>query len=352
MTIYAVDFMCGIGGATRGFLDAGVQVVIGIDVNERCQTTYEENNKRAKFLHRDMRCLTVKDVLSRLTLKDKDKMIFMACAPCQPFSKAGKKDPEDIRTSIILALSDFIYEIKPDFVFVENVPGFKFFYPEVYQEFLKPYRELKYHYDCDVVNLKKYGVPQTRKRFVFLASKDYEISLPEKTHGERLLPYVTVRNTIAKYPPLEAGGEDPDYHNHVCCNISDMNKKRLEHTPPDGGSRTAWPEELILDCHKGSSGHTDVYGRMKWNEPAPTLTTRCISISNGRFAHPEQNRGISVREAAALQTFKDKFIFYETKTWSAKFIGNAVPPTIAYLFAKKIIQTISQKSPQILLQIQ
>lgn len=341
MPILALDFMCGLGGATRGFLDAGINVLKGIDVDKRCQKTYERNNSPSKFLCRDIQELTVEDVLSGVQLRNEDKLAFIACAPCQPFSRAGKKNAEDIRTRTILAINNLVYKIKPDFVFVENVPGFQRFYSTVFQEFLRPYQELEYNYDCDMINLKEYGVPQNRRRFLFIASKDYQIALPEKTHGEGRLPYRTVRDAIEKYPPLEAGQEHPYIPNHVCSTISGTNRRRLKSTPLDGGSRTAWPEELVLDCHKNSSGHTDVYGRMKWDAPAPTLTCRCISISNGRFAHPEQNRGISVREAATLQTFGDDFIFYEPKTVAARHIGNAVPPLVACIFAKKIKQIAS-----------
>jgi len=334
--------MCGIGGATRGFLDAGIKVLKGFDIDKRCEKTFEANNPPVEFLCHDLRDLTMEDVLSGVMWNPQDKLVFIACAPCQPFSRAGKKDAEDTRARIILTVNRFVYKIKPDFVFIENVPGFKRFYPGIYEEFLRPYQELEYDYEYNVVNLKEYGVPQNRRRILFVASRDYKITLPEKTHGKGRLPYATVRDTIEKYPPLKAGKEHPDIPNHVCSKLSDKNKKRLENTPKNGGSRTAWPEELVLDCHKNSSGHTDVYGRMKWDAPAPTLTCRCTSISNGRFAHPDQNRGISVREAAALQTFGDSFIFYEPKTVAAKHIGNAVPPLVAYLFATKIAQVVSR----------
>lgn len=342
MTIYGIEIMCGIGGATRGFLDSGIQIVKGIDIDGSCKRTYEENNKPAIFLQRDVLELTVEEILSGIDLEKDGKLIFIICAPCQPFSRAGIKDPEDLRTRLILTVNDFIYEIEPDFVFVENVPGFQQFYPNIYKKFLKPYRDLGYHYDCDIVNLKEYGVPQNRKRYLFIASKDYEIDLPEKTHGKGFLPYVTVRDKIEKYPPIRPGEENEEVPNHVCYNLSEIMLERLKYTPKNGGSRSAWPDPLILECHKKGSGHSDVYGRMKWDEPGPTLTCRCINISNGRFAHPEQDRGISVREAAALQTFEDNFFFYEPKSIAAKHVGNAVPPLVAFRFARKIIETVSE----------
>lgn len=346
MRIYAAEIMSGIGGATRGFLDAGIQVVRGVDIDESCKKTYEENNKPAKFLHRDIRKLTSKELLEGIKLEKKDKFVLIACAPCQPFSQAGLKKLKDSK-SLISAITDLIYEIKPDFVFAENVPGIQKFYPGVYNEFLKPYSNLGYRYKSDIVNLKDYGIPQNRPRYVFIASRDYEIDLPRKTHGEGLLPYVTVKKTIKKYPALKPGEESEAVPNHVCCDLSELNRERLRHTPKNGGGRSAWPDHLVLKCHLKNNGHTDVYGRMRWNSVSPTLTCRCISVSNGRFAHPSQNRGVSLRECAALQTFGDDFIFYEPKTVAARQIGNAVPPIVASAFATKIIETVLKNASEI-----
>jgi DNA (cytosine-5)-methyltransferase 1 len=350
MKIYAVDIMCGIGGATRGFLDAGIQVVKGIDIDESCRKTYEENNKPAKFLKRNVVDLTANEILKGVERQKTDKLVIIACAPCQPFSRAGVRDPKDGRTRLILAINRLITDIKPDFVFVENAPGFQRFYPELYKEFLKPYQKLRYHYRFEIVNLREYGVPQNRRRYLFIASRDCEIDLPERTHGKGLLPYVTVGDKIKKYPPLKPGEENTDVSNHVCYNLSRIMLERLHHTPKDGGSRSAWPRHLVLQCHRKTGGHSDVYGRMCWNKPGPTLTCKCINVSNGRFAHPEQDRGISIREAAALQTFNDDFIFYEPKSIAAKHIGNAVPPSVAFLSANTIIETAQNNTRQIPMQ--
>ncbi|MGD6807921.1 MAG: DNA cytosine methyltransferase, partial [Candidatus Bathyarchaeia archaeon] len=223
-------------------------------------------------------------------------------------------------------------------------PGFWKCYPANYEEFLKPFKALSYNYDCNVVNLKKYGVPQNRSRYLFLASKDYPIKLPPITHGKGLLPYVTVKDAIKKYPQLRAGSESSKIPNHTCYKLTSVTLQRLKNTPKNGGSRSSWPSELVLKCHQSQKGHSDVYGRMRWNDVAPTLTCRCISVSNGRFAHPTQNRGISVREAAALQTFSDDFIFLEPKSLAAKHIGNAVPPLSSKVIAMQIIQTVKCNS--------
>jgi DNA (cytosine-5)-methyltransferase 1 len=333
--------MCGIGGATRGFLDAGIRVIRGVDLDASCKKTFEENNKPATFLVSDIQNLTSDVLLSGIDLSANDKLALIVCAPCQPFSRAGLGKPKDSH-EIILAINRLICEIIPDFVFAENAPGFWKRYPSIYKEFLAPFNELNYRYDCNVINLKDYGVPQNRYRYFFLASKDYDISLPDKTHGTATQPYVTVGDVIRKYPRLKAGGKSETVPNHTCSNLSEVNLERLRNTPKNGGSRKDWPEHLVLRCHKKSKGHSDVYGRMSWGKVAPTLTCRCISISNGRFGHPTQNRGISVREAAALQTFKDEFIFHEPKSVAAKHVGNAVPPLASMLVGQKIVETVRQ----------
>jgi DNA (cytosine-5)-methyltransferase 1 len=343
--VYAAEIMCGVGGATRGFLDAGIHVIRGVDIDETCKKTYEENNKPATFLVSDICTLSADQFLAGTKLLEDDKFVLIACAPCQPFSRAGSGKPADSK-DIVSAVGRLIREIKPDFVFAENAPGFLKRYPSIYEEFLKPFKELEYHYECDIVNLKNYGVPQNRSRYIFIASRDYDINLPEKTHGEGLKPYVTVKDTIKKYPQLKAGTQSKSTPNHECYKVSEITLERLKNTPKNGGSRSAWPSHLVLKCHKGKKGHSDVYGRMSWKKVAPTLTCRCISVSNGRFAHPTQNRGISVREAAALQTFKDEFIFYEPKSVAARHIGNAVPPLASLFIAQKIIETIRLDNPK------
>lgn len=335
--------MCGIGGATRGFNDAGIRVLKGIDNEIKCKETYEKNNKPSKFVHEDITSFSIHSLFNDIRFRENDYLVFIACAPCQPYSRKGVQDPEDSRVRLILSINELIYEYEPDFVFVENVPGFLSFYPDIFSQFLEPFKKLTYHFSYDILNLKKYGVPQNRRRFLFLASKHSPIDLPLFTHGKGLLPYVSVRNKIQRYPPIQAGESDPDIPNHETYNVSSLTMRRLQATPPNGGGRKDWPSDLMLECHKGdTSGHWDVYGRMRWDDVGPTLTCRCINLSNGRFVHPEQNRGISVREAASLQTFKDDFILYELKTNAAKQIGNAVPPIVAYQFAKKIKEAVAE----------
>jgi DNA (cytosine-5)-methyltransferase 1 len=238
---------------------------------------------------------------------------------------------------LILRFFDFVEELKPDSIFVENVPSFE---QAEGGSFLSKLRtqELGYEVNFKRVNAKLYGVPQNRSRFIMLAaSRQGKIDFPSPTHGKGLLKFVTVADVISKYPQICAGDSASGIPNHIARRISDLNMLRLKSTSLDGGSRTNWPSNLWLKCHKREkSGHTDVYGRMVWEKPAPTLTCKCNSISNGRFGHPSQNRAISLREAAALQTFSDDFIFYGNQTDIARHIGNAVPPLLAQIFAQRI----------------
>src|SRR5690606_2250631 len=191
-----------------------------------------------------------------------------------------------------------------------------------------------YCYDYKVVPAAGYGVPQKRERLVLVASRLSEISVPPLSHGPDLsLEYTTVRDWISGLSPLCAGGIDPEDPDHQAASLSEINLKRIRSTP-EGGSRESWPEELWLDCHKGHKGHTDVYGRLSWDKPASGLTTRCISLSNGRFGHPAEDRALSVREAACLQTFPRSFRFTGTLGDKAKQVGNAVPPLMATKLAQ------------------
>lgn len=221
---------------------------------------------------------------------------------------------------------------------MENVPGLKGKGSSVLGSFKEMLEQEGYLYDEKVIYAKDYGVPQNRRRYVLIASRKFKPEIPSATHGKGLTPYVTVRETISKYPAIKAGQDDQQTSNHRCANLKPILLERLHYTPHDGGSRTDWPDRLVLNCHKTFKGHTDVYGRMKWDEPSPTLTVKCFSLSNGRFGHPEQDRAISLREAAALQTFSDDYIFYGSVQEIGRQIGNAVPVLLAKILGEYILE--------------
>jgi len=277
---------------------------------------------------------------------EKSPLIFAACAPCQPFSK-WRRGPRinDAKAPLLGELLRFVEYFMPACIFIENVPGMQHgLNSEFPLQDLQSYIEnLGYYMKVKIISSAAYGVPQRRTRLVALASRLGEIDFPEPTHGPGTgVPYSTVKEWIAHLPSLEAGEEYPLVPNHRAAGLSELNLKRIRATP-EGGSRSDWPAELLPTCHSnGYEGHTDVYGRMSWNAPASGLTTRCISYSNGRFGHPDQDRAISVREAACLQTFPQDFIFEGNWESMGRQIGNAVPVRLAQTFATHMTQHIEK----------
>ena len=325
------DFFSGCGGASRGFQDAGLTVRLGIDNDADAAATFRKNFPKALFVQDDIRNILPQDLAQYV--KGTSKKLFCGCAPCQPFSKQNKhKFRDDARIDLLQEFYRFVEYFLPDFIFVENVPGI--------QNFKIGISPLKYFLEClkklgyktpkvAIISAADYGVPQTRKRLIVIAALQYEINFPKPTHGVAAKkPYSTVGDWIHSLPRLNAGeinSIDPD---HCATKLSDINLERIKATP-EGGGRTDWPEKLKLACHKNHSGHTDVYGRLAFDKLSSTLTTKCLSYSNGRYGHPRENRAMSVREAACIQTFPRNFTFTGTITAKARQIGNAVPPLLA-----------------------
>jgi len=333
----AIDFFCGAGGLTRGLLDAGIDVVAGFDIDSECQETYEQNNE-ASFHSIDVRDLDIKKLKSLSRLRSFNNVLFAGCAPCQPFSQQRKSAAAHQSTTLLSEFGRLIEEALPRAVMIENVPGMaRIKGYSTFRRFLSLLENCGYDFDYDVLDAKRFGVPQTRRRLVLIAVRDSVASIPDPTHGNGKRIFRTVRDAISHFPEISAGDSHHKVANHVTASITDVNLERLAHTPPDGGGRRDWPMRLQLKCHKnGYEGHTDVYGRMYWDEPAPTLTARCNSISNGRYGHPEQNRAISLREAAALQSFPDNYKFFSSNKHIAQQIGNAVPVRFATALGKHI----------------
>lgn len=351
----AVDFFCGAGGLTRGFRDAGIDVRLGIDKDPIFKETYEKNNKEnnspSVFLGASVIDVLGEDVWLRLSPDPADKIVVAACAPCQPFSVHNKKsvlkgyedERKDLLSQMLRIVNDF--ERLPDYFFIENVPGFKKSGCPSYRH-LKDFLKIN-HYSVgeDVINAAVYGVPQRRKRFILIARKMLskqqagELPFPVAEYGPGKVDFVTVKKTIKGLPRIGAGGKSQKYFNHHVPKLSLRNLDRLEDISKDGGSHGELSREKAVPCHLRTNGHGDTYGRMWWDRVSPTLTCKCVSISNGRFAHPTQNRAISVREAARLQTFPDDYVFYGTGiTSEAKQVGNAVPVKLAEVFGRHLIK--------------
>jgi len=329
--ITALDFFCGAGGLTRGLLDAGINVVAGIDFDERCRDTYERNNKPSVFHQADVKTIDYKTIRQLTRDVPKKDLLFAGCAPCQAFSQQRKSSSRRPDATLLISFGRLIEEFKPGQVLIENVPGItKMKGFSAYRRFIRILNLNGYEYDDGIIDAKHYSVPQTRRRYVLFAMRGKRPKLPKRICGTCLESYETVRGAISHFPPIRAGEKHPLFPNHEAAAVSEMNLKRLKKTPHNGGGRRSWPRKLILECHRGGyEGHTDVYGRMFWDRPAPTLTAKCNSISNGRYGHPCQNRAISLREAAGLQTFSDDYVFYGSNLHIAKQIGNAVPVRLA-----------------------
>lgn len=338
-----IDFFSGCGGVSQGLRQAGFEITIGLDFDSKAATTYQANFPEALFFNDDIRKVDEKILAKAFKEKNREKapLLFVACAPCQPFSTQNKsKSEDDIRRTLLDETHRFISKLKPEYILVENVPGLQKIDKEKdgpYKRFITFLESKKYKITEFIAKSEEYGVPQKRKRFVLLACKSGKMEIPAKTHGEDLEPIKTVRDFIGEFPAIQAGEVHPDDPWHRCPTLNERNLERISHTP-EGGDRRHWPEHLINECHKTHSGHMDVYGRMSWDKPAPTLTTRCYSYSNGRFGHPDtnQHRAISVREASRLQTFPQDFIFKGSVVEASRQIGNAVPCEMAKQFGLAI----------------
>ena len=342
----AWDFFCGAGGLTRGLLDAGIDVITGVDCDERCRPTYEYNNTGVGFVQTDMKEIGPKNLGLKCWSGRYDDVLFAGCAPCQPFSSQRKRNGQRHDATLLGEFGRLVEAVLPGYVLIENVPGIArvpgF---SIFRRFLRMLDANGYRYVSGILNAKHYGIPQNRRRLVLMATRHRLPSLPEPKYGKQLRPFRTVRRAISHFPEIAAGECYPEVPNHVAASITELNLDRLRLTPHDGGDRRSWPEHLRLECHIGDyKGHTDVYGRMRWDRPAPALTGRCHSISNGRYGHPEQDRAISLREAAALQSFPDGYEFFGSNKHIAMQIGNAVPVRLAEQIGRHIFRLQQQRN--------
>ena len=338
--ISCVDLFCGAGGLTHGFVLEGVPVVAGIDMDPACRFPYEANNS-AKFVERDISKVTT-DELNQL-FGDADLKILAGCAPCQPFStyNQGKDTTADKKWPLLYHFSRLIKDVNPELVTMENVPDV--IKHKVYEDFISQLELQGYVITAKEVACVDYGVPQTRRRHVLFASKIGEVNLIPPTHTKP----VTVREVITELEHLSAGQGSSKDSLHVASNLTAINLKRIKSSKP-GGTWRDWPVELRAECHKKDSGRSypSVYGRMEWDKPAPTMTTLCYGFGNGRFGHPQQDRAISLREAALFQTFPDNYQFMAPQKKISfkgigRMIGNAVPVRLGEVIGLSFMQALN-----------
>jgi len=336
-----VDLFCGVGALTHGFVLEGFSVVAGIDADEACKYAYEANNDGVRFIHRRIEDVTSEDISA--LYPERHVKVLVGCAPCQPYSTYTKKRKDRAkRWKLIPRFADLICEVEPDVVSMENVPELATYRKgKIYRAFVDRLKEKGY---CVTEKLEvycpDYGIPQQRTRLVLFASKYGYIEIISETRSPE--EYETVRRTIEHLKPLEAGETDKDDPLHKAASLSDLNLKRIKASKP-GGTWRDWPGKLVAECHKKESGksYSSVYGRMMWDEPAPTLTGQCYGFGNGRFGHPEQDRAISLREAALLQTFPPdyEFVAPDDEVYIkviGRLIGNAVPVELGRVIARSI----------------
>lgn len=348
-----IDLFSGSGGVTLGFKLAGFKVLAAVEIDPVAAETYGTNHPEVRLYRTDIRKVDPVLVMKETGLRAGELTVLSVCAPCQPFSRQNRSTKWDPRAELILEGLRFVKVLKPRYVFLENVPGLgKGAYKRILDEFIDGLKKEGYGIsEPRVLDAVDYGVPQFRKRLFLLAGRSGERpSFPEPTHAppeeaekNGKEPWRTVFDAIGDLPPLESGERDPKDPLHRARKHSALSLERLRHIPHNGGSRKSLPPHLQLACHvNGNGGYNDVYGRMDFSKPSNTLTTGCTNITKGRFAHPVQDRAITPREAARLQTFPDWYVFHGSYEQISSQIGNAVPVLLAKKFADVLHKKFSE----------
>lgn len=337
-----VDLFCGIGGMTHGFYLENFNVIAGLDVDESCRYAYEYNNPESKFVLANMVSHPTEKI-AELYPSDSSVRIMIGCAPCQPFSTNNSKRTKsaDDKWKLVDRFAEIVRDVRPHIVSMENVPNLcSFDNGKVLNGFLNTLRDSGYHVSSQVVACADYGVPQTRKRLVVLASLFGNITMLPGSFKKT--DHVTVKQTIGHLEALQAGETSSGDPLHKARGLDAINLSRIRASTP-GGTWEDWNEELQAKCHRDTKGssYKSVYGRMEWAKPAPTITAQFYQYGSGRFGHPQQDRAISLREGALLQNFPyeyqfvapgDEVVFARVGT----HIGNAVPINLARAIAKSI----------------
>ncbi len=343
----AVDFFCGGGGMSFGMQKAGIKVLAGIDNEIACKKTYESNIKGAKFILADVFELKEEDLAENLNLKkNDDDLVLIGCSPCQFWSIINTDKKKSTKSkNLLVEFERFVKFFNPGYVVVENVPGVLRRKSESGLDiFISGLKKSNYSVHFEIHNTSDYGVPQNRKRFTLLATRMSKLPLfPKKLDFKKtVFDVLGVHNGFSR---IDAGHKDTTDFIHTVPNIQPITLKRLQKVACDGGTRLGFSDdpELQLDCFIGrDSSFKDTFGRLWWDRPSPTITTKFFSVSNGRFVHPDENRALSLREGATLQSFPKTYKFFgSSHSAIARQIGNAVPPEYAKHIGLAIIENHS-----------
>lgn len=342
--IVCIDLFCGIGGLTHGLMKAGVDVKAGFDLDESCKYAYETNNS-AEFICKNVSDINREDLLKYW--KGNEVKVLVGCAPCQPFSTHANKikNKEDgEKWTLLNEFLRLVEETNPSIISMENVTNLA--NKAVFKNFVFRLIELGFKVSYKNIYCPDYGIPQKRRRLVLLASRFGKITMISPSHTKE--EYRTVRHAISSLEPLTQNTRAKKDRLHITTKLTDINLKRIRASVP-GGTWENWEENLKLDCHKKKSGKTykAVYGRMKWDEPSPTITTQFYNYGTGRFGHPEKDRALTIREASILQSFPNsyKFVAKGEEVFITKIgthIGNAVPVDLGFAIGKSIIQHLKE----------
>jgi DNA (cytosine-5)-methyltransferase 1 len=339
----AIDLFCGVGGLSFGLQQAGISVVAGFDLDPACEFPFEANIG-ASFVEKDVRHLKAEHLT---TLWPAGQVRVLAgCAPCQPFSpyRRGADTSHEADWELLREFGRLVSATTPEIVSMENVT--RLGSTRVFQNFVRRLRRLGYHIDCRSCHGPEFGLPQNRRRLMLLASLLGPIELPHGNPSMDSSP--TVRHAIGGLPAIRAGEVHGDDPLHRARDLSAVNLRRIRASTP-GGTWMDWPRSLRAPCHQKESGASfkNVYARMEWDKPAPTITTLFHNFGTGRFGHPEQDRPISIREAAMLQGFPKDYAFVRpgspvSFTHQGRLIGNAVPPPMAAALGATIVSHVKQ----------
>lgn len=339
-TIKAIDFFCGAGGLTHGLQLSGIDVFAGIDFNLTCKQTYEENNN-AVFIHKSIVDITAQEIknLFNQNATKKNYTMIAGCAPCQPYSMINtRKKQNDERKTLLDEFRRIIKGVKPHFVLMENVSRLNE-ENEYFSKFLQMLTIANYQYEYKVLNAKDFCVPQNRKRLFLIATRVKSIKLTFKNLKPKKL--VLLEDVIKHLEPILHDTSSLNDPLHTSLRLSDLNLKRIQLTPHNGGLRNAWPKEMLTPSHAKKQSFLDNYGRLAWGSLSATITTKFHQYCSGRFGHPEQDRALSLREGALIQTFPYSYKFYGNKDEIARQIGNAVPINLSKSVGEIIISSIA-----------